>query len=218
MRGTKAAAGRGTALVRVALLVLAVSLVWCAHYERWTLASWSVPIEYRGDAPETLAQIRAAADGNLRPFAPRVIERLGAPFGAAWNAYPTPDKPWLLLAGALTHVCGLFAAANVVMLLATITAALAFYFVARWLRCRWEWAWAGAVWFAFTYHTFHRGLGHFSLGFTWTVPLGLLAVWLVARSTRLAWRSAGAAVCFAAPVALGMSNPYNLLFWLQLMS
>lgn len=197
--------------------MLVTILVWCAHHGKWTRASWEVPTDYAGDAPEIMAQMRAAADGDLWPLGPKVVERLGAPFGAHWNAYPTPDKHLMLLAGALTPWLGLFAAANVVLLLAPISAALAFYFAARWLRCRWEWAWAGALLFAFTYHTFHRGLGHFSIAFSWTVPLGLLAVWLVAGSRRLTWRSPGAVVCLGSALALGVSNPYNVLFWVQLM-
>jgi hypothetical protein len=202
---------------RVGLLVLVAALIWMAHHDRWTLEAWKLPTDYTGDAPEILAQIRAAADGDIWPLRPKVIERLGAPFGAQWNGFPTPDKPLLLLVGGLTHVLGLFAAANVVIFLAPVTAALAFYFTARWLRMRVEWAWAGALLFAFAYQTFHRGLGHLSIAFTWTVPIGLLAVWLVAKSRRLAWRSPGAWVCLGAAVALGVANPYNLLFWLQLM-
>ncbi|MEY4938764.1 MAG: hypothetical protein RIQ93_499 [Verrucomicrobiota bacterium] len=202
---------------RAVLLVLVTTLVWVGHYDRWTLASWSLPTEYVGDAPEILAQMRAAADGDMWPLRPKIIHRLGAPFGANWNAFPTPDKPVLLMVGALTHLIGLMAAANLGLLLASVTAALSFYFVARWLRCRGEWAWAGSLLFAFTYHTFHRGLGHFSLTFSWTVPVGLLAVWLVAKSRRLEWRSGGAVVCLGSALALGVSNPYNLLFWLQLM-
>ena len=202
---------------RVALLALAAALVWCAHHDRWTAASWQLPLDYEGDAPEILAQMRAAADGDMTPLAPKVIERLGAPFGAAWNGFPTPDKPLLMLVGLLAHWIGLFAASNVVLLLAPVSAAVAFYFVARWLRVERAWAWAGALLFAFSYHTFHRGLSHFSITFTWTVPLGLLAVWLVAKSRRLAWRSAGVLVCGGAAIAMGVSNPYNLFFWLQLM-
>ncbi len=194
-----------------------MTIAWCTHFERWTLASWTIPIEYRGDAPEILAQMQAAAEGDILPLTAKVIQRLGAPFGAHWNGFPTPDKPLLLLTGALAHFVGLFAAANIVMLLAPISAALAFYFVARWLRCRWEWAWAGALLFAYTYHTFHRGLGHFSIAFTWTVPIALLSVWLVAKSRRLEWHRAGVVVCLGVAVALGVSNPYNLFFWLQLM-
>ncbi len=202
---------------RAGLLVLVTTLIWAAHYDRWTLEQWRLPTDYVGDAHEMLARIQAAAEGDTWPLAPQVIERLGAPFGAHWNGYPTPDKPLMLLLGGMVHLIGLFAAANAGLLLAQITAALAFYFTARWLRCRWEWAWAGALLFSFTYHTFHRGLAHFSFVFTWTVPLGLLAVWLVAQSRRLEWRSPGAVVCLGVAVALGVSNPYNLLFWGQLL-
>ena len=202
---------------RVGLLVLVTALIWCAHHDKWTLAAWKLPTDYAGDAPEILAQMRAAADGDIWPLCPKVVRRLGAPYGAHWNVFPTPDKPLLLLVGGLAGWLGLFAAANLVMLLAPVSAALAFYFTARWLRVRVEWAWSGALVFAYTYQTFHRGLGHFSIAFSWTVPLGLLAVWLVARSRRLQWRSGGAGVCLGAALALGVSNPYNLMFWLQLM-
>lgn len=202
---------------RVVALVLVTALIWAAHYGRWTREEWQLPTAYSGDAHETLARIKAAAEGDTWPLAPQVIERLGAPFGAHWNAYPTPDKPLMLLLGGLANVIGLFAAANAALLLAQISAALAFYFTARWLRCRWEWAWAGALLFSYTYHTFHRGLAHLSFVFTWTVPLGLLAVWLVARSKRLDWRSPGAVVCLAVAVALGAGNPYYLFFWGQLL-
>ncbi|WP_414663881.1 hypothetical protein [Horticoccus sp. 23ND18S-11] len=202
---------------RVGLLVLVTMLVWAAHYHRWTLASWQVPTDYVGDAHEVLARIKAASEGESWPLTPQVIDRLGTPFGAHWNGYPTPDKPLMLLLGALSHLIGVFAAANVGLMLAQVSAALAFYFTARWLRCRWEWAWAGALLFAYTYHTFHRGLAHFSFVFTWTVPLGLLAVWLIAQSRRLEWCSAGAVVCLGVGLALGVSTPYNLLFWGQLL-
>lgn len=201
---------------RVGALVLVTALIWAAHYDRWTLESWKVPTDYVGDAHEILARIKAASEGDTWPMAPQVIERLGAPFGAHWNGYPTPDKPLMLLMGALANAIGVFGAANAGLLLAQITAALAFYFTARWLRYRWEWAWAGALLFAYTYHTFHRGLPHFSFVFTWTVPIGLLAVWLIAQSRRLEWRSPGAAVCLVAALAFGVSTPYNLLFWGQL--
>jgi phosphoglycerol transferase len=123
----------------------------------------------------------------------------------------------MLVLGTIVHAFGLYAAANFGLLLAQVSSALAFYLVARRLRCRWEWAAASALLFAYTYSTVHRGLSHFSLVFTWTIPLGLWAVWLVAGSKRLEWNRAGAAVCLGAAVALGSSNPYNLLFWLQLM-
>lgn len=197
--------------------MLVTTLVWMAHYGRWSPADWRLPTDYGGDAHEILARIQAAAEGDTWPLTSQVIERLGAPFGAHWNAYPTPDKPLMLLLGGLSHFVGVFGAANFGLLLAQVTAALAFYFAARWLRVRWEWAWAGALLFAYSYHSFHRGLAHFSFVFTWTVPLGLLAVWLVAQSRRLEWRRPGAWICLGVGLALGVGNPYLLLFWGQLL-
>ncbi|MBL9201326.1 MAG: hypothetical protein JNL39_12515 [Opitutaceae bacterium] len=208
---------RAPACWRVGSLLLVTALIWAAHYQRWTLEQWRLPTDYVGDAHEMLARIKAAAEGETWPVAPQVIDRLGAPFGAHWNAYPTPDKPLMLALGGLANAVGLFAAANAGLLLAQLSAALAFYLMARWLRCRWEWAWAGALLFAYTYHAFHRGLAHFSFVFTWTVPLGLLAVWLVAQSRRLEWRSPGAVLCLGVALAFGVSNPYYLFFWGQLL-
>ncbi len=202
---------------RAVLVALAAALVWVAHFDRWTPESWAIPTDYYIDAHETLARLKAASEGNLVPLQPQVIDRLGAPFGAHWNSYPSPDKPLMLALGALVPVFGLFATANLGLMLAQVSSALAFYLVARWLRARWEWAAAGAVLFAFTYHTFHRGLSHFSLVFTWTIPLGLVAVLLIAGSRRLEWRRPGAALCLVLAVAFGASNPYNLFFWLQLL-
>ena len=202
---------------RAGLLAVVAALIWIVHFDRWTLASWQLPTDYYIDAHETLARLKAASEGDILPLHSQVIERLGAPFGAHWNAYPTPDKPLMLALGLLVHAFGLFATANLGLVLAQVTAALAFYFTARWLRCRWEWAAAGALLFAYTYHTFHRGLAHFSLVFTWTIPLGLLAVWLVAGSRLIGWRRPAAALCLVTAAALGVSNPYNLFFWCQLM-
>jgi hypothetical protein len=211
--------GRGCARLGARGLLAAVlaALIWCWHHERWTAADWRLPTAYAGDAHEVLARLQASAEGDTWPLAAQEISRLGAPFGARWNGYPTPDKPLMLALGGVARLAGLFVAANLGLLLAQATAALSFCLVARWLRVRWEWAAAGALLFAYTYATFHRGLAHFSLVFTWTVPLGLLAVWLVARSRRLEWRRPGALACLGAAAALGAHNPYNLFFWLQLM-
>ncbi len=199
------------------MLIASAALIWCWHYDRWTAASWGLPTSYAGDAHEILARLQAAAEGDIWPGKSQVITRLGAPFGAYWNAYPTPDKVLMIALGGLARLVGLFAAANIGLLLAQLSAAVSFYLVARWLRARWEWALMGALLFAYSYSTFHRGLAHFSLVFTWTVPLGLLAVWLVAGSRRLEWHRPGALACLGAAVALGTHNPYNLFFWLQLM-
>ena len=199
------------------MLLLVTSLVWVAHHGRFSATDWSLPTDYSGDAHEVLARIKAAGEGVGIPLVPQRIERLGAPFGADWSDYPTPDKPVMLLLGVLSRWTGVFLAANLGLLLAQLASAASFYLLARWLRVRWEWAWAGALLYAYSYHVFHRGLAHFSFVLSWTVPVGLLAVWLVAKSRRLEWKSRGALVCLGASAGLGAGNPYLLLFWGQLL-
>lgn len=192
-------------------------VVWAAHYDRWTLAGWRLPTDYGGDSLEILARIEAAAEGDTVPLQSQWITRLGAPFGANWSAYPTSDLPLLWLLGQASRWIGVFPTANLALLLAVISAAVAFYGCARWLRVRWEWAFAGALLFAFTYQSFHRGLPHLLLAFSWTVPLSILSCALVATSKRLRWTSAGGVLCLGTAVAIGVGNPYVLFLHLQLL-
>ena len=202
---------------RVVLLVVVVTALWTAHYHRWTLASWSLPTDYRGDSLEILARIQAAAEGDTVPLRPQVISRLGAPFGANWSAYPSSDLLLLCVLGRIARAIGVFPTANLALLMATITAALAFYGCARWLRARWEWAFAGALLFAFTFQTFHRGLAHLFIVYSWAVPPALLACGLVAASRRLRLRSALGVFCLATAAVIGAGNPYTLFLFLQLL-
>jgi hypothetical protein len=202
---------------RVGALALVASVVWCTHYDRWTLASWSVPTLYGGDAMEIYTRIAASAEGDAAPFRPQVITRLGAPHGANWNAYPSSDVVLLWLIGRVARVTGVFPAANLALLLACVTSALAFYGCARWLRVRWEWAFATALLFAFTLQSFQRGIAHLFLIYTWTVPAALLVCGLVAHSSRLTFRGWAGGLCLLTGLMIGMGNPYVLFLFLQLL-
>lgn len=201
---------------RVGALALVATLVWCGHYDRWTLASWSIPTDYRGDSLEVMARIEAAAEGDTMPLRPQVISRLGAPYTANWSAYPSSDMLLILAIGQVAKVTGVFAAANLALCFASVSAALAFYGCARWLRARWEWAFACALLFAFTFQTFHRGLPHLFFVFSWTVPLALLAAGLVASSRRLQFPGLAAGFCVLTAAIVGAGNPYILFLFLQL--
>ena len=165
-----------------------------------------------------LARIKAASEGDLAPLRPQMMSRLGAPFGANWSAYPSSDLLFLWTLGQLARLTGVEVAANLALVAAVVSAALAFYASARWLRVRWEWAMAGALLFAFTYQSFNRGLPHLLLAFSWTVPLAVLSCAWVASSRRLRWGGGGGAVCLGTGLVLGVSNPYALFLFLQLMS
>ena len=207
---------RLAALWRVAALALVVTVVWCAHYDRWTRASWQVPTDYSGDSLEILTRIAATSEGEAIPLHSQIISRLGAPHGANWNAYPSSDLFLGWGIGLLARAVGLFPAANFALLLASVSAALAFYGCARWLRARWEWAFAAALLFAFTVQTFQRGLPHLWLVFSWTVPLALLVAGLIAGSSRLRLSARNGLFCVASAAAIGIGNPYTLFLFLQL--
>lgn len=202
---------------RLGALTLVAAFVCIAHYGWWTPARWTVPADYGGESLEMLARIKAASEGDLAPLRPQVMSRLGAPFGANWSAYPSSDLLLLWSLGQLARLTGVAVAANLALLGAVVSAALAFYMCARWLRLRWEWAMAGALLFAFTYQTFNRGLPHLLVAFSWTVPLAILSCALVATSRRLTWRSPGGVLCLGTALVIGISNPYALFLYLQLM-
>jgi hypothetical protein len=202
---------------RLGVLIGVTALVCIAHYGWWTPTRWTVPADYGGESLEMLARIKASSEGDLAPLQPQVMSRLGAPFGANWSAYPSSDLLLLWSLGQLARVTGVAVAANLALLLAAVSAALSFYACARWLRARWEWAMAGALLFAFTFQAFNRGLPHLLLAFSWTVPLAILSCALVATSRRLRWWSAGGVLVLGTAVVLGISNPYALFLYLQLM-
>lgn len=204
--------------LRAAALILLTAAIWCVHNHRLTRADWSVPLDFSGDSLEILARIEAAKEGDLAPFWPALVRRLGAPFGANWSEYPGSDPVANHLLGAMARVIGVNEASNLALLLAHVTAALAFYFCARRLRHRWEWAFAGALLFAFSFFNLTRGLPHLWLTFTYTVPLAILTCWLVAGGDRTLARPGWRWVGYASAVALGLSNPYNLFMYLQLLA
>ena len=112
---------------------LAVGLLF--HRISWD--DWSHPHWLEGDPLEVYGRVKIAAEQpgqTLFHFTPG--DRLGAPTGADWSAYPVPDRLVFVLTGLLSRVTGLIAAINLVSALLTGLSAASFYLCARWLRCR----------------------------------------------------------------------------------
>jgi len=166
-------------MIRAGLLALLVILLWCTSYNRWTVESWQTPLTYlsdpdKGDVLSVLSEIKAARDGHYRPFLFTNIPELGAPYVANWDDIPTMGKLVTWLTGLLARVIGIFAAANVAVLIAQVLAALSFYTACRILNCSWIWSFAGAFAFAFARYAFAHGLHHLSVVYYWPVPLCLV--------------------------------------------
>jgi hypothetical protein len=163
-------------LLRGVFLALAIVLVFCLVYGRVSRMAWTTPVSYYGDGWFVLATLKAARDGHIIPLASLTIPELNAPFSADWNTFLRQHKLQLWLAGGLARGLGLFATANLALLLAHVLAGLSFYGVARYFRARAEWALAGAGAFAFSPFLFYRGLDHLTLSHCWPIPLSILLV------------------------------------------
>jgi len=200
------------------LLVLcaAVVVIWCHTWDRTSAADWAVPTSYSGDSQQILGWIKAASEGDYKPFCMSFVKRLGAPYTANWNDYPMYEKPLTYFLGLIAKSFGLFQAANFGMLLAPLTAVVSFYLCCRFLRYPRIWSFTGALLFACLYYTFNRGLGHLLLAFTYTLPFAILSTWLIGGSRRMRWGDASCWMCLVTAVVLGLGNPYNLWMYLQL--
>lgn len=204
------------AAVAIALAVL-VSLVWITNSDLWTKTNWDVPASYAGDSMQILGWIKAASEGDYHLLEPISVSRLGAPMGANWNDYPMYEKAFTILLGWIARSIGLMAASNVGMMLTHATAAASFYLACRWFRWNRLWSATGAVLFGFLYYNTMRGLGHLLLGLTYTIPWAMLVTWLVATRHRLPRFSRGWKFCVGVSFLMGVSNPYYLNMYVQLL-
>ncbi len=143
------------------------------------------------------------------------VPALGAPYEASWNDFLRQHKLQYALAGAAARVLGLFPAANLLVLLAAVLAALSFFAVSRHAGARLEWALAGSLAFALSPFFFYRSLTHLTLANDWPIPLAILVVsWAFGRrgvvpGTRRFW--------VAAPIAIvaGLHNIYFAALFAQ---
>jgi hypothetical protein len=202
-------------VLRAALLAAFVVVAWCAVYGRWNARQWRVPLVASHDALWWFAMEKAATEGAYTPFASKVNAHLGAPYSANWDDFPAPDELLLYAGGMLARAMGVFAAANLLVVIAQVLAAVTFYTVCRLLDCRWQWSMVGALAFGLSQFAFQRSVQHLTLTYYWHVPLGFLVCgWCASRAglELRGWRfhaSAGTAL------VMGLHNPYYANLFLQ---
>lgn len=189
-------------------LLLAVTLIWCGTYHRWTTRAWHSPIVYEGDAWWGMTIAKIFADGEIAPIVEKFPASLGAPFRANWNDYPMIEEGVLALWGRLVKWFGLFVGSNLALLLAHLLAALAFYFVCRRLRYDATFSAAGAVLFGCSRFAFARSLQHLALTYYWHIPLGILVVWYCFQNTSGTLSRRRLWFCIAVAILHGVQNIY----------
>jgi len=201
--------------MRAAALFSFLVAFWCFVYGRTTPDAWQTPIHYEGDTVSFLAYLKAARDGHVVPVAATYVSDLNAPYGANWNDYPRPQKAFFWLAGRVARAIGVFPTANLLLLLAHLWAGLAFYGVARYLRCRSSWAAALAVAFAASPFIFYRGLSHLALSLYWHIPLDILVVGWCFRRRGLDVQSRQFCVALLVALTAALFNVYYAALFVQ---
>ena len=163
-----------------------------------------------------LFHIKAASEGEFYPFLVKNISRLGAPYYANWSDFPIIEEWQFFLPGVLARFIGLFAAANVAVLLAQVLACLCFYIAARLLGCKWWWAFAGGLVFGFAEFALARSIHHLMVTNYWYVPLCLVIAAWVSRDEMADYSGRRYLFAVIASLAIGMQNPYYTNMFLQL--
>ncbi len=110
---------------------------------------------------------------------------------------------------------GLFAALNLLLLLAHVLAAVSLYAVARYFGARREWAFAGGVAFGLGHFLFWRTLAHLDLAFCWHLPLCVLVVTWAFGRRGMPLRSRRFLVAVLITVVTALHNPYFSCLYAQ---
>lgn len=201
--------------LRLIALVLVAVAVWCLANHRFTPGQWKVPLTYQSDALFALARFKSASEGHYWPALPKNNPYLGAPFIANNNDFPTTEDTLYFGAGVLAKIIGLFPASNFLVLFAQVLAAVSFYAVCLWLRYGWEWAFMGALVFAFSFFSCWRSLTHFMLTYYWHVPLCLLVCWWLGSRRGVSFKDRRYWFAMAVAFVTGLQNPYYTNLFLQ---
>jgi hypothetical protein len=207
----------------LALLLAIVALAWCTGNDRWSPASWGVPTAYlepdKGDVVHALAMMKAVGDGEFVPLTWKKVDSLGAPNTANWNDWPLVEELLVVFYGLLGRLFGLFGGLNVGTIVAHLSAAAAFYVVARWEDCDQPWAFVAALAFGLAPFIFAQSPFHITTEYVWHVPL-FLPIWRwIATEPGIVWGSRRFWFAVAVGFIAGLQSPYwtNILCQLTLL-
>jgi hypothetical protein len=204
-------------------LLLLVAAAWFTGNGRWAPTTWGLPTAYiepeKSDVMHALAMMKAGGQGEFLPLSWKGSGDLGAPYGANWNDWPLIEEPLVLWFSLLGKLFGLFAGLNIATLVAHLTAAAAFFIVARSVDCSSLWSFVGAFAFGLAPFIFAQSPFHITTEYVWNVPL-FIPVWQwVTKEPGIVWGSRRFWLAFALGFVTGLQSPYytNILCQLALL-
>lgn len=214
--------------LRSVVVMVVVTVVFCAHYHLWSATAWSRPVAYdygarsslemasSSDALWGMAFIKAWSEGEIGFFDKRP-KSFGAPFRADWNEWPTTEETINVWWGFLARYFGVFTGSNLALLSGHLLSAIAFYWVSRKAGGEAMLSAAIACLFSLSHFAFWRGLPHLALTFYWHIPLGLLAAWLLYQHRSPFANRRVFLFCVGVAIIFGTQSPYYTVVFLQLL-
>jgi len=140
---------------------------------------------------------------------------LGAPFRGQLNDFIEAERVIVWLGGQVARVTGLIPAANTMVLLSCVVAAVSFYASARLWRISKLHSFAFAIIYAFLPQS-QRSLDHLGIAFSGILPLQFYCCWYLATVQKLSWKSFRFKLTFAIGLLSGFFNIYWIFFFIQL--
>jgi len=119
------------------------------------------------------------------------------------------------LGGQVARVIGLMPAANVMLILSCLLAAVSFYLAARLWRVSRIASWIFSLVYAFLPHT-QRSISHIGIIFTGLLPLQFYVLWYIATAQKLSWGSSRFKLTLIVSLLTGAFNIYWIFLFLQL--
>jgi hypothetical protein len=201
-------------------LLAIVAAAWCTGNGRWSPSTWGLPTAYlepdKGDVIHALAMMKAGGQGEFLPLAWKGASELGAPHGANWNDWPLVEELLVVWFSLLGRVFGLFAGLNLATLVAHLSAAAAFYLVARSEGCSQLWASVGGLAFGLAPFIFAQSPFHITTEYVWHVPL-FIPVWRwIVTEPGIEWGSRRFWLAVSLALVTGLQSPYYTNIFCQL--
>jgi len=200
--------------LRLLLLAITVTALWLTIEDRWG-SNFQLPTRYEYDAHYILGMMKLAQEGDLGLFTHIYTDSLGAPFTGQLNDFPQTERVIIWLGGQIARFTGLIPAANIMLILSCIVAALSFYLAARLWKISRLLSWLFALPYAFLPHTL-RSIEHLGIIFTGILPFQFYVLWYVATTQKLCWRSWRFKLTIAISLCSGLLNIYWIFLFLQL--
>jgi hypothetical protein len=203
-------------------LIVLSAVIWCTITNRWSTEAWRTPLEYIdnpesiGDALFYFTEVKAAKDNYYWPILEKKYPQLGAPGVAVWGDYPTTEEMIIFITGLFARVVGIFAACNLMVMMAQILAALSMYSVCRLLGCHWTWSFVAGIIFGFASYAFAQSEHHLDLTFYWHIPLCLLVTRCLSVGQGLSFKNPKFVFGLLLGFVTGLQNQYYTFLFIQL--